>query len=155
MLIKRYQGLSQASRLKLFSRGLTGVILAVELLVFCSLASTASNLMIINEFTTDTDMDYLQQSYPSTPSLNSAYLLSQRMIVALDVLLLFALPLLVFSVFTFQKKGNLIIMVFSSGLAIARWCAGVMLLTGGSSVRESWSKLWESLDEGSSAKCLV
>lgn len=49
-----------------------------------------------------------------------------------DVLLLLLLPLLLFSVFTFQSKGNLIIMLVFAAASGVRWAAGVFLLGKGS-----------------------
>jgi hypothetical protein len=64
------------------------------------------------------------------------------------VILLLLLPLLLFSVFTFQSRGNLIIMVLYGVAAVVRWAAGVVLLAKGSVVREGWDNLWEGIEGG-------
>jgi hypothetical protein len=56
--------------------------------------------------------------------------------------------LLLFSVFTFQSRGNLIIMVLYGVAAVVRWAAGVVLLAKGSVVREGWDNLWEGIEGG-------
>jgi hypothetical protein len=74
--------------------------------------------------------------------------------VAMDVLLLLSVPLLIFSVFTFQQKGNAIIMIYVSALVLTRWIGGLMLLTGGSTLREGWDNMWSTADKGNSPLCL-
>lgn len=74
--------------------------------------------------------------------------------VAMDVLLLLSLPLLIFSVFTFQQKGNTIIMVYVSALILTRWVSGLILLAGSSTLREGWDNLWSAAEEGNSPLCL-
>lgn len=49
--------------------------------------------------------------------------------VGFDVLLLLLLPLLLFSVFTFQSKGNCIIMLVYALAGAVRWLAGIFLLS--------------------------
>jgi len=81
------------------------------------------------------------------------YLTSQRVMVGFDVVLLLLLPLLLFSVYTFQSKGNFIVMLLYGLAGLCRWVAGVVLLAGGSGVREGWDNLWEGIEGGNSPKC--
>jgi hypothetical protein len=76
------------------------------------------------------------------------------MIVGFDVVLLLLLPLLLFSVFTFQAKGNAIIMGVFGSLAVARWGGGLLLLGGDSSLKEGWLNLWAATEQGRSPLCL-
>lgn len=71
----------------------------------------------------------------------------------MDVILLLSVPLLIFSVFTFQQKGNKIIMAFVFALVLTRWVGGLMLLTGSSSLREGWDNMWSASEEGTSSLC--
>ena len=89
------------------------------------------------------------------PSVHLVYLLSQRLIVAFDVLTIVLLPLLVFSVFKFYTKGNFIIVVLNAVLHALRWIAAVMFLAGESGLRESWDNLWRAADYGQSKACLI
>jgi len=64
------------------------------------------------------------------------------MIIAFDVLCLIFLPLLVFSVFKFYTKGNLIIIVANSLFQGLRWIAAVVFEAGDRGLRDSWSNLF-------------
>jgi hypothetical protein len=61
------------------------------------------------------------------------YLVSQNGMVALDVILIFFLPLMAFSVFTFYTKGNFIIVMFLAVLNLIRLVFGMIFLISGSS----------------------
>jgi len=50
---------------------------------------------------------------------------TQRSIIAFDVILIITLPILLFSVFKFYMKGNLIIIVLNVLFMTARWVSGI------------------------------
>jgi hypothetical protein len=77
------------------------------------------------------------------------------MIVAFDVLLLLFIPLLLFSVFKFYTKGNLIIIGLVTLIAIGTWVSGIMFLGGEGDLREEWGNLWEAMGRGSGSLCSV
>ena len=58
--------------------------------------------------------------------------------VAFDVLLLFSLPFLAFSVFTFYTKGNLIIVLFVALLDLVRLIFGLLFVFARSGQKEVW-----------------
>lgn len=75
------------------------------------------------------------------------------MIVAFDVLSIAAQALLIFSVFRFYTKGNMIIIVINIIFQIIRWISAVVFRAGESQLRTSWSNLWESAEYGKSVTC--
>ncbi len=75
------------------------------------------------------------------------------MIVAFDVLCLLLLPLLLFSVFKFYTKGNLIIIITNSLFQGLRWISGVVFEAGDKSLKESWANLYEAAQYGNSPQC--
>lgn len=72
------------------------------------------------------------------------------MIVAFDVLCLLLLPLLIFSVFKFYTKGNLIIIVINALFQALRWISGVVFEAGDKTLKEGWRNLYEAAQYGSS-----
>ena len=68
--------------------------------------------------------------------------------IGIDVVLLLSVPLLIFSVFNFQQKGNLIIILFIGLLGLVRWASGLVFLIGSPELREGWNNLWELADGG-------
>jgi hypothetical protein len=73
--------------------------------------------------------------------------------VAFDVLLLFCLPFLVFSVFTFYTKGNLIIVIFVAVLDLVRLVFGLVFVFARSSQKDLWETLWVSTKYGTASEC--
>jgi hypothetical protein len=73
--------------------------------------------------------------------------------VALDVTLLFFLPLMAFSVFTFYTKGNFIIAIFLGVLNLVRLIFGMIFMISGSSQKDLWSTIWENTKQGTSLEC--
>jgi len=73
--------------------------------------------------------------------------------VALDVTLLFFLPLMAFSVFTFYTKGNFIIAIFLGVLNLVRLVFGLMFIKSGSSQKDLWNNIWESTKQGTALEC--
>ena len=71
------------------------------------------------------------------------------------VLLALVLPLTLFSVYTFQSKGNLIILIFYAVMMAIRWCGGLALLAWGSVTKTGWENMWELIQGGDSNKCLI
>jgi hypothetical protein len=66
MFIKRLQGLTPQRRLTLLSRTLIALSAAAALLLFSSLVLTASNLMVLDEFSTASEMARISTDFPCT-----------------------------------------------------------------------------------------
>jgi hypothetical protein len=64
------------------------------------------------------------------------------MIIAFDVLVILGIPLLLFSVFTFYTKGNLIIIVLNAVIEIMGWISSILFISSEPSLTGGWSKLW-------------
>jgi hypothetical protein len=77
------------------------------------------------------------------------------MIIAFDVLSILFLALLVFSVFKFYTKGNLIIIIINSIFQGLRWISGVIFEAGEKGLKQSWSNLYEAAQYGASPLCQV
>jgi integral membrane sensor domain MASE1 len=77
------------------------------------------------------------------------------MIVAFDVLCLLLLPLLIFSVFKFYTKGNLIIVAINVLFQGLRWISGVVFEASDKTLKESWRNLYEVAQYGASPECQI
>ena len=75
------------------------------------------------------------------------------MIIASDVLCLVFLPLLIFSVFKFYTKGNLIIIVINSVFQCMRWISAVVFLAADTQLKQNWGNLFEAAKYGESPMC--
>lgn len=82
-----------------------------------------------------------------------AYIISQRMLVSFDVLCLLFLPLLIFSVFKFYTKGNLIIIVINSIFQGMRWISALIFEAGESQLKKNWNTLLEVSEYGNNQMC--
>lgn len=85
---------------------------------------------------------------------NVAYLTWQRVMIGMNVVIFLCMPLMMFSVYSFQMKGNKIIMIFVGVLIAVRWVAGVAFLASSSPVSDAWNNLWSASDSGNSPLCL-
>ncbi len=77
------------------------------------------------------------------------------MIVAFDVLSLLMLALLMFSVFKFYTKGNLIIIIINSLFQAMRWISALLFQVGEKSLRQSWFNLLKAAEYGESPVCEI
>lgn len=75
------------------------------------------------------------------------------MIIASDVLCLVLLPLLIFSVFKFYTKGNLIIIVVNSVFQCMRWVSSVVFLAADQELKKNWGNLLAAAEYGDSPMC--
>jgi hypothetical protein len=64
------------------------------------------------------------------------------MLVSFDVLSLIFLPLLMFSVFKFYTKGNLIIIVLNSIFQGMRWISALIFEAGEKQLRQKWGNIF-------------
>ena len=84
-----------------------------------------------------------------------AYIISQRVMISVDVVLLLLIPVAVFSVFTFQSTGNVIIIIVYGVTSAVRWIFGLVFMVWSSPMKDGWNNMWNSIEEGGHAKCMV
>jgi hypothetical protein len=152
-MLQRFKQMQPKKKLRLYTIALIILAASLFLLTISSLSITASNLMVTNELSTENELLTLQQEHSSTSLPNSAYLIAQRMIVAFDVLCLLLLPLLLFSVFKFYTKGNLIIIIANALFQGLRWISAVVFEAGDKALKESWGNLFEAAQYGENPQC--
>lgn len=70
------------------------------------------------------------------------------MIISFDAISLVLLALLVFSVFKFYTKGNLIIIISNALFQGLRWVSAIIFLAGDKSLKQSWANLLEAAQYG-------
>lgn len=70
------------------------------------------------------------------------YIVSQKMMIGLDVVIMLMVSLLIFSVFHFRPQGNFIIIIVVLVLFLVRWIGGLMFLLGSGPLRQAWDNLW-------------
>lgn len=75
------------------------------------------------------------------------------MIIASDVLCMVFLPLLIFSVFKFYTKGNLIIIGVNSVFQGMRWISAVVFLAADQQLKKNWGNLLAAAEYGDSPMC--
>ena len=64
MLAKRLESLTPKKKLTLLKRILAAVTIFLAVLLFVSMVVTASNLMVVDEFSTSTQLQRLHDDYP-------------------------------------------------------------------------------------------
>ena len=134
-MLSRIRNLQPKKKLKIYSILLCILSALLFLLTMASLSIMGSNLMVTDELSTSSDLDAFEQQHSSNYQPYTAYIVSQRMIVAFDVLCVLGIPLLMFSVFKFYTKGNLIIIIINSILQAVRWISALIFVAGESQLR--------------------